>query len=104
VQAAIELRPPDRVPVDRHDFQAAAYATRLPIREVPRDGGLLAEATLKAWREFGHDMILLENGSACNAQACGMEVIYRDNAAPATGKPLLERRGHHVNAAIARRL
>ncbi len=89
VQAAIELRPPDRVPVDLHNFQPAAYATGLPLGEVFQDGGLLAEAMLKAWREFGHDMILLENGTACNAQACGMEVIYRDQAAPATGKPLL---------------
>ena len=89
VQAAIELRPPDRVPVDLHNFQPAAYATGLAMHEVFRDGGLLAEAMLKAWREFGHDMILLENGTACNAQACGMEVIYRDHAAPATGKPFL---------------
>ncbi len=91
VQSAIDLRPPDRVPVDLHNFQPAAYATGLPLREVFRDGTLLAEAMLKAWREFGHDMILLENGTACNAQACGVEVIYRDDAAPATGKPLLSR-------------
>ena len=89
VQAAIDLRPPDRVPVDLHNFQPAAYATRLPMREVLQDGGLLAEALLKAWHEFGHDMILLENGTACNAQACGVEVVYRDDAAPATAKPLL---------------
>jgi MtaA/CmuA family methyltransferase len=91
VQAAIDLRPPDRVPVDLHNFQPAAYATGLPMREVFQDGALLAEAMLEAWREFGHDMILLENGTACNAQACGVEVIYRDDAAPATGKPLLSR-------------
>ena len=89
VQAAIELRPPDRIPVDLHNFQPAVYATGLPMREVLQDGGLLAEAMLKAWHEFGHDMILLENGTACNAQACGVEVIYREDVAPATGKPLL---------------
>ncbi len=55
----------------------------LPISQVLRDGELLAEAMLRAWREFGHDMILLENGTACNAQACGMQVAYRDDAAPA---------------------
>jgi MtaA/CmuA family methyltransferase len=89
VQATIELRQPDRVPVDLHNFQPAVYATGLPMREVLQDGGLLAEAMLKAWHEFGHDMILLENGTACNAQACGVEVIYREDVAPATGKPLL---------------
>jgi len=89
VRAAIELRAPDRVPVDLHNFQPAALATGLPMQKVFQDGALLAEAMLKAWREFGHDMILLENGTACNAQACGVEVIYRDDAAPATGKPLI---------------
>lgn len=91
VQAAIELREPDRAPVDLHNFQPAAYATGLPQREVYQNGELLAQAMLDAWREFGHDMILLENGTACSAQACGVEVIYRDDAAPAAHVPVLKR-------------
>ncbi len=91
VRAAIELRPPDRVPVDLHNFQPAARATGAPLSEVFRNGEQLADAMLRAWREFGHDMILLENGTACNAQACGLEVVYRDDAAPAAEKPLLRR-------------
>ena len=90
VQAAIDLRTPDRVPVDLHNFQPAAYATGKPLGEVFQDGELLAAAMLDAWREFGHDMILLENGTACNAQACGVEVAYRDDAAPAAHKPLIK--------------
>ncbi len=90
VQAAIDLKQPDRVPVDLHNFQPAAYATGLPMSEVFQNGELLAQAMLDAWREFGHDMILLENGTACNAQACGVEVSYRDDAAPAAHKPLVE--------------
>lgn len=89
VLAAIELRPPDRVPVDLHNFQPAAYATGLALSDVFRNGDLLAEAMLKAWREFRHDMILLENGTACNAQACGAKVVYRDESAPAVEKPLI---------------
>ncbi len=91
VQAAIELRKPDRVPVDLHNFQPAAKAMGVPLAEVFKDGELLAESMLLAWREFGHDMILLENGTACNAQACGVEVVYRDDAAPAAHKPALRR-------------
>jgi uroporphyrinogen decarboxylase len=91
VRAAVELRKPDRVPVDLHNFQPAAKATGTPLSEVFQDGELLAEAMLKAWQEFGHDMILLENGTACNAQACGVQVTYRDDAAPAAHKPVLER-------------
>ncbi len=81
--AAIELREPDRVPVDLHNFQLAAYATGMDMAKVFQDGELLAQAMLEAWRAFGHDMILLENGTACNAQACGMEVRYREESAPA---------------------
>jgi MtaA/CmuA family methyltransferase len=90
VAAAIDLREPDRVPVDLHNFQMAAFASGLPMSEVFRDGKLLAEAMLAAWREFHHDMILLENGTACSAEACGVEVQYRDDAAPVAGKPVLK--------------
>ncbi len=90
VQAAIDLRSPDRVPVDLHNFQPAAKAMGVPMSQVFQDGELLAEALLRAWREFGHDMILLENGTACNAQACGVQVVYRDDAAPAAHIPVLK--------------
>ncbi len=89
IRAAIDLREPDRVPVDLHNFMPAAHASECSMSEVFRDGELLAEAMLAAWREFGHDMILLENGTACNAQACGMEAHYRDDTAPVAGAPLL---------------
>ena len=82
IAAAIDLRIPDRVPVDLHNFQPAAKAMGTSMAEVFQDGELLAESMLLAWREFGHDMILLENGTACNAQACGAQIVYRDDAAP----------------------
>ena len=89
VGAAIDLRETDRVPVDLHSFQRAAYATGLPMSQVFRDGALLAEAMIADWREFGHDMVLLENGTGCNAEACGVEVHYRDDTAPVAGEPVL---------------
>ncbi|MGC8626394.1 MAG: uroporphyrinogen decarboxylase family protein [Acidimicrobiales bacterium] len=89
VGAAISWREPDRVPVDLHNFQMAAYASGLPMSQVFRDGTLLAEVMLDAWREFGHDMILLENGTACNAEACGVQVHYRGTDAPVAGDPVL---------------
>jgi MtaA/CmuA family methyltransferase len=89
VAAAIGLREPDRVPVDLHNFQVAALASGLPMAEVFRDGELLAEAMLVAWREYGHDMILLENGTACNAEACGAQVHYRDDTAPVARRPVI---------------
>lgn len=89
VAAAIALKKPDRVPVDLHNFQPAAKAMNISMAEVFQNGDLLAEAMIKAWREFGHDMILLENGTACNAQACGVKVIYRDDSAPAAHIPVI---------------
>jgi MtaA/CmuA family methyltransferase len=100
VQAAIDLKKPDRVPVDLHNFQPAAYATGMSLSEVFQDGELLAQAMMDAWREFGHDMILLENGTACNAQACGVEVAYRDDAAPAAHKPIIENLEDVVNLEV----
>jgi MtaA/CmuA family methyltransferase len=91
VGAAIDLREPDRVPVDLHNFMPAAYAFGAPMSEVFRSGELLAEAMLAAWRQFGHDMILLENGTACNAEACGVPARYSDDTAPVAGEPLLRR-------------
>jgi len=90
VRAAIDQREPDRVPVDLHNFMPAASASGLAMSEVFRSGELLAEAMLQAWREFQHDMILLENGTACNAQACGVEVHYSEDTAPVAGAPVLK--------------
>ena len=50
----------------------------ISLAEVFQNGDLLAEAMIKAWRDFGHAMILLENGTTCNSQACGVKVIYRN--------------------------
>jgi len=90
VAAAIELRSPDRVPVDLHNFLPAAQALGLPFTKTFRDGEILAQSMLDAWREFGHDMILLENGTGCNAEACGATVAYRDDAAPVADEPIIE--------------
>ena len=89
VAAAIEMRTPDRVPVDLHNFLPAAQAFGRPFTQTFRDGELLAQSMLDAWREFGHDMILLENGTGCNAEACGAHVSYRDDAAPVADEPLI---------------
>jgi MtaA/CmuA family methyltransferase len=89
VWAAIALEVPDRVPVDLHNFLPAALAYGNPFSQTFRNGDMLAEAMLQAWREFGHDMILLENGTGCNAEACGVHVTYRDDAAPVAGEPIL---------------
>lgn len=93
VATALGFGEPDRVPVDLHNFQLAARASGLPMGEVMRDGALLAEAMLVAWREFGQDMVLLESGTGCSAEACGVEVRYMDEIAPVVGRPVLRTLG-----------
>lgn len=100
IDATIHFRKPDRVPVDLHNFQPAARATGMPMSQVFQDGEILAEAMLQAWRTFGHDMILLENGTACNAQACGVKVIYRDDMAPAAFEPVITTLAEVVNMEV----
>jgi MtaA/CmuA family methyltransferase len=90
IQATLEHRKPDRVPVDLHNFQPAAAMLGVSLPEIFQSGELLAEAMIKAWREFQHDMILLENGTACNAQACGVQVVYDDDSAPVATVPVLK--------------
>jgi uroporphyrinogen decarboxylase len=90
VGLTIDLKIPDRVPTDLHNFQPAAKAMGISMADVFRDGDLLAQAMLEAWKKFGHDMILLENGTGCNAEACGVGVIYRDDAAPVAHIPVLK--------------
>ncbi|MCL5745740.1 MAG: hypothetical protein M1541_17750 [Acidobacteria bacterium] len=91
VQAAMEFRKPDRLPVTMHNFLPAALASGRCLQDVLRNGEFLAEAVLAAWREFGHDMIQLENGTMCSAEACGVEVLYQDASPPAIRNAALKR-------------
>jgi uroporphyrinogen decarboxylase len=67
---------PDRVPITLHNFQMAVERTGRPYNEVLQSGELLAEAMLNEWKEFKHDIILLEVGTACSAEAMGADVEY----------------------------
>lgn len=67
---------PDRVPVDLHNFLAAIRYSGLPLGEALQDGEMLAESQLKYWKDFGHDVLLVENGVVAEAQACGCTAEY----------------------------
>jgi uroporphyrinogen-III decarboxylase len=73
---------PDRVPITLHNFQMAVERTGRPYNEVLQSGELLAEAMLNEWKEFKHDIILLEVGTACSAEAMGAEVKYDVDRSP----------------------
>ena len=88
--ATIRLEPHDRVPVDLHNFMMTVAELRLPPAKLYQDGRLLGKAQVAAWKRFGHDLLLVENGTAALAEACGCEVTYLPGSAPIIEKPLLE--------------
>ncbi len=81
---------PDRVPVDLHDFLVAAHASRLPFPEFMRDGEAIAEGLIASWREFGHDVLLVESGTATLAEACGVGVELLEDSAPVSLEPAIK--------------
>ncbi len=58
--------------------------------EFYRDGEAMAEGQIRAWKEYGHDVLLLENGTAALAEACGVGVWYQDDSAPVAHDPAIE--------------
>jgi len=80
---------PDRVPTSLHNFMMSAYASGLSFDNYLQSGEAMAEGGIKAWRDYGQDLVILENGTMALAQACGSEVEYLPGSAPALKKPVL---------------
>lgn len=81
---------PDRVPVDLHNFMMVAQTSGIPFPEFFQNGEAMAEGQIQAWREFGHDVLLLENGTAALAEACGAAVEYMEGSAPVCHGPAIQ--------------
>ena len=60
------------------------------MKEFFQNGELMAEGQIKAWKQFGHDVLMLENGTAALAQACGCEVEYMTDSAPIVRAPAIQ--------------
>ena len=90
VVAALTHKIPDRVPVGLHNYLLACRMLGGSLKEILQDGEALAEAQLVAWREFGHDMIMSENGVTAEAQAMGCTVHYTDQIAPHVQDPVIK--------------
>ena len=80
---------PDRVPVGLHCYLPACRMLGGGFDEILRSGELQAEAQLKAWRTFGHDVIMLENGVCAEAEALGSEIRYSADGPPHVAEPLI---------------
>ncbi|TFG49529.1 MAG: hypothetical protein E4H33_02080, partial [Anaerolineales bacterium] len=86
----IAFKPIDRVPVDLHNFMLTPrFMGVTDNRTFYRDGEAMAEGQIKAWQRFGHDVLLVENGTAALAEACGVQVEYQQDSAPVASQPAI---------------
>jgi len=86
----LNFQPVDRVPVDLHNFMLTPkYMGVTDFADFYRDGEAMAEGQVKAWKRFGHDVLLVENGTAALAEACGVQVIYQEDSAPVASQPAI---------------
>ena len=88
-QAVLRHQIPDRVPVDLHNFLSTIQYAGYPMRQALQDGEMLAEAQIKFWKEFGHDMLLVENGVIAEAGACGCQVEFYEDGPPRVSQHIL---------------
>ena len=89
--ATLEHRKPDRVPVDLHNFMVTARLMKVSsYADYFRDGEAMAEGQIMAWKRFGHDVLLVENGTAALAEACGVQVTYQEDSAPVAKQPAIQ--------------
>jgi len=80
----------DRVPVSQPNFLVTArMMAPNSFADFFHDGEAMAEGQLRAWRRFGHDVLILENGTAALAEACGVKVIYQSETAPVAKEPAI---------------
>lgn len=87
----LEHKQPDRVPVDLHNFLVTARLMDVEsYADFFRDGAAMAEGQIVAWRRFGHDVLLVENGTAALAEACGVQVQYQPDSAPVAKEPAIK--------------
>jgi len=88
--AVLDHRVPDRVPVALHNFLMGCRMIGADFTQALRSGEALAEAQLAAWREFGHDVIMHENGVCAEAEALGCGILYQSDRPPHVEDPVIK--------------
>ena len=86
----LSFQPVDRVPVDLHNFMVTPrFMGVTDFSDFFRDGDAMAEGQIKAWERYGHDILLIENGTAALAEACGVQVEHLQDSAPVAKTPAI---------------
>ena len=87
--AAVRFQEVDRVPTDLHNFALCARASGKSFDRFVLDPEAMAEAQIALHKEFGHDVLLVENGTASLAQAMGCEISLREDDPPVADRAVL---------------
>ena len=92
VQAVLQGKTPDRVPVIPQCFMFSAQEYGYSIGQINRNPRLMAEAHAFCQEKYGYDGCVIDIDDASLAEACGAKVIYRDDAVAAVDEhhPVLE--------------
>lgn len=88
VEAVLNGRIPDRVPVNLINFICAPREVGLTVKEAFKDAKKYSYAQLKAQEKYSHDMVSLQTGVVGLAHSLGCEIKYYDTTCPVVvGRP-----------------
>ena len=80
VQAVLNGRVPDRVPVIPQSFLFSARTNGYDIGQINRNPRLMAESHRVCQEKYGYDGCVIDVDDATLAEACGAKVIFRPDA------------------------
>lgn len=90
VKNTIDLNHTNQIPVDLHNFTVAAERLGRGYSEIFHSGELMARSQIEQWEKYGHDMLLLENGTTALAETLGCQVVYPDDNPPRLTGPAID--------------
>ena len=92
VQAVLEGRIPDRIPVIPQGFMFSANAAGYNIGQINRSPKLMAESHRICQEKYGYDGCVIDVDDASLAEACGAKVIFREDSVATVDEhnPVLE--------------
>ena len=76
VNAAVNFKETDRVPVIAQVFGHAATLSGVPVSDYVRDGGTLAGCQLKALKRYGYDAVFSVMDVSVETEAAGSVLRY----------------------------
>ena len=92
----------DRFPCVPLILNHAARIAGAKIIDHARDGRVMGECHVKAYRHYGQDLITLFSDTAIIAEAMGTELYYQEEDVPRVEKPVVAEPGDLVNVKRAK--